>query len=44
MKGFAPIGDRLYCVIYTDRDMEERRIISFRGATAKEVRAYVSDD
>ena len=43
MKGFAPLGNALYCVIYTDREGDERRVISLRGATAKEVRDYVSN-
>ena len=37
---FAPIGDRLYCVVFTDRD-ETRRVISLRRATRQEVKYYV---
>jgi hypothetical protein len=38
--GFAPIGDRLYCVVFTDRGAV-RRIISLRRATKQEVKYYV---
>jgi uncharacterized DUF497 family protein len=38
--GFAPIGDRLYCVVFTDRG-DVRRIISLRKATEQEVKFYV---
>jgi len=38
--GFAPIGDRLYCVVFTDRG-DVRRIISLRRATKQEVKYYV---
>lgn len=41
MKGFAPIGNKLFCVIYTDREGDERRIISLRLATNSERRDYV---
>ena len=41
MKGFAPIGNKLFCVIYTDREGDERRIISLRLATNIERRDYV---
>jgi len=37
---FAPIGDRLYCVVFTDRG-RTRRIISLRKATKQEVKYYV---
>lgn len=37
--GYAPAGDRLYCVVFTDRD-DERRIISLRKANAREVKLY----
>lgn len=40
MIGYALIGVRLYCVVYTDRD-EKRRVISLRKANKREVRAYV---
>lgn len=33
------IGNRLHCVIYTDRD-ERRRIISLRKANARDRRRY----
>ena len=36
----ALIGDRLYCVVFTDRD-ESRRVISLRKATKQEVKYYV---
>ena len=36
---FAPIGDRLYCVIFTDRG-KTRRVISLRKATKQEVKYY----
>lgn len=41
MKGFVPMGNILYCVIYTDRKGDERRVISLRQATVQEVRFYV---
>ena len=37
---FAPIDDRLYCVVFTDRG-KTRRIISLRKATKQEVKYYV---
>ena len=37
--GYAYIGLRLYCVIYTDRD-ECRRIISLRKANNREINQY----
>jgi uncharacterized protein len=39
--GFALMGDRLYCVVFTDRG-ESRRIISLRKANDKEKMFYVS--
>ena len=39
MVGYAPIGARLYCVVFTDRG-EMRRIISLRKANSREVRRY----
>ncbi|MFT3791454.1 MAG: BrnT family toxin [Rudaea sp.] len=39
MVGYAPIGERLYCVVFTDRG-ETRRIISLRKANAREVKKY----
>lgn len=41
MIGFALIGERLYCVVYTDRD-DVRRIISLRKANNREKMLYVS--
>jgi uncharacterized DUF497 family protein len=43
MIGYAPIGERLFCVVYTDRDVE-RRIISLRKANDREVRRYANQD
>jgi uncharacterized DUF497 family protein len=40
--GYAFIGNRLYCVIFTDRNYE-RRIISFRKANQREVKHYVDN-
>jgi uncharacterized DUF497 family protein len=40
--GFAPIGERVFCVVFTDRG-EDRRIISLRKANAREVRRYGSE-
>jgi len=37
--GFAYIGLRLYCVVYTDR-AEARRIISLRKANTREIKRY----
>jgi uncharacterized DUF497 family protein len=39
--GYAPIGSRIYCVVFTDREYE-RRIISLRKANSREVNHYVS--
>jgi len=39
MIGFAPIIDRVYCVVYVDRD-QQRRIISLRKANQREVNRY----
>lgn len=39
----APLGTRLYCVIFTDRG-QARRIISLRKANDREVRRYVSEN
>jgi uncharacterized DUF497 family protein len=38
--GFAPIGNRVYCVVFTDRG-DERRVISLRKANRREVTRYV---
>lgn len=40
MIGYAPIGDHVYCVVYVDR-FQQRRIISLRKATKREVLRYV---
>ncbi len=37
--GFAPIGNRVYCVVFTDRG-NERRAISLRKANRREVTRY----
>ncbi|HET8802359.1 MAG TPA: BrnT family toxin [Marinobacter sp.] len=39
MIGYGPIADRVYCVVYTERE-ETRRIISLRKANRREVRLY----
>jgi uncharacterized DUF497 family protein len=39
MIGFAPIVDRVYCVVYVDRNYQ-RRIISLRKANQREVTRY----
>jgi len=41
MVGYAPLGVRVFCVIFTDRG-KERRIISLRKANDREVRRYAS--
>lgn len=41
MIGFAPIGERVYCVVFTDRG-NQRRIISLRKANSREVKRYVA--
>jgi len=41
MVGYAPLGTRVYCVVFTDRG-EERRVISLRKANRKEVKRYAS--
>jgi uncharacterized DUF497 family protein len=40
--GYAFIGTRLYCVIFTDRDTD-RRVISLRKANQREVKYYVDN-
>ena len=37
--GYAPIGARVYCVVFVDRD-DIRRIISLRKANSREVKHY----
>jgi uncharacterized DUF497 family protein len=39
MIGYAPVLDRVYCVVYIDRD-NERRIVSLRKANKREVNRY----
>ncbi len=44
--GLAPIGDRLYAVVFVDRPPKhptERRIISLRKANQREVKHYVQN-
>ena len=41
MVGFVLMGDRLHCVVYTDRDVV-RRIISLRKANTREVKRYAN--
>jgi uncharacterized protein len=41
MIGFAYIGLRLYCVVFTDRD-DVRRIISLRKANRREIAHYAA--
>ena len=41
MVGYAPIDERVFCVVFTDRG-DERRIISLRKANEREVRRYAS--
>jgi hypothetical protein len=40
MIGYAYIGARLFCVIFTDRGGDERRVISLRKASPREVTRY----
>lgn len=42
MIGYALIGVRLHCIVFTDR-VSERRIISLRKANKKEVQNYVNN-
>ena len=39
--GYLPISNRVYCVVYTDRN-SVRRIISLRKANKREVTNYAS--
>lgn len=41
MIGYAPIGTRLFCVVFTDRG-NVRRVISLRKANDREVKRYAS--
>ncbi|TVP76042.1 BrnT family toxin [Thioalkalivibrio sp.] len=40
MLGYARMGDRLYCIVFTDRT-NARRIISLRKANNREIARYV---
>ena len=42
MIGYVPIGDRVFCVVFVDRE-EVRRIISLRKANDREVKRYASE-
>lgn len=39
--GFAPIGSRVFCVVFVQRD-DSLRIISLRKANSREVKSYAS--
>ena len=41
MVGYAPIGPRVFCLVFTDRG-DERRMISLRKANTREVKNYAS--
>ena len=41
MIGYAPIGARIFCVVFVDRG-DVRRIISLRKANDREVKRYAS--
>lgn len=43
MIALAPIGERLYCVVYVDRE-DDRRIISLRKANYREVIQYANQN
>lgn len=43
MIGYALIGPRLYCAVFTDRG-NERRIISLRKANSREVTHYANEN
>ena len=43
MIALAPINERLYCVVYVDRE-NERRIISLRKANYREVIQYANQN
>lgn len=43
MIALVPIGKRLYCVVYVDRE-DERRIISLRKANYREVIQYANQN
>ena len=41
MIGYAPIGARVFCVVFADRG-DERRVISLRRANNREVKQYAN--
>ncbi len=43
MIALVPIGKRLYCVVYVDRE-DERRIISLRKANYREAMQYANQN
>lgn len=43
MVALAPIGERLYCVVYVDRG-DNRRVISLRKANYREVIEYANQN
>lgn len=43
MVALCAIGERLYCVVYVDRN-DARRVISLRKANNKEKKLYVSNN
>jgi hypothetical protein len=43
MIALGAIGERLYCVVYVDRN-DARRIISLRNANNREKKLYVSNN
>ena len=43
MIGYALFGERLYCVVYVDRE-DARRIIRLRKANSREVIRYAEND
>ena len=43
MVGLAPMGSRLFFVVFVDRS-NERRIISLRKANEREVKRYAEND
>ena len=42
MVALGPIGDRLYCVVFVDRD-SDRRVISLRKANQREFGHYAQE-
>jgi hypothetical protein len=43
MIALGAIGERLYCVVYVDRE-DARRVISLRNANNREKKLYVSNN